>query len=434
MKSHVNLALVGFGTIGSGTLQLLKEHRRDVEARVGAKVRMKWICAKEYKYPQLIDKTIRKTKNWQDVINDPDVDCVIELMGGTHPALDVVTAALKAGKHVVTANKAILSKHWNDIFGTAERMRKLVYFEAAVGGGVPVVQALNEGLAGNKIHKIVGILNGTTNFILTQMQETGASFDEALKAAQVAGFAEANPTFDIEGIDAAQKISILASLAAGQWLSPDHVTSEGISRLQSTDSRIIQERFNCTIKLLAIAEKTPRGWILRVHPTLVPNAHPFAHARNEYNAIALHGNAVGEVMLYGKGAGRLPTASAVLSDIIFISRQIANGTAGRVPYVSRRDHQTVEFGSMNDVRCRYYLRITTLDKPGVLSKLTGILGKNKVSLASVHQDTFGNQSAPSSVTVILLTHESREADVQASVKAIDRLSTTKAKTVLLRME
>jgi homoserine dehydrogenase len=297
-----------------------------------------------------------------------------------------------------------------------------------------VVQALNEGLAGNEITKIVGIMNGTTNFILTRMQESGASFQEALKEAQAAGFAEADPTFDIEGIDAAQKLSILGSLATGQWVPPASVHSEGISKLHAIDLRLIRDRLRSGIKLLGIGEKTERGWIFRVHPTLVSLTHPFANVRNEYNAIALHGNAVGDVMLYGKGAGRMPTSSAVISDIIFLCRQIANGTAGQLPYVSHLEHKKLAFASMSEVRCSYYLRVTTLDKPGVLAKITGILGRHGVSIASVHQDTFEDDDSKRSVPIIILTHTTREANMQASIAAINRLPSIKAPSVLLRVE
>jgi homoserine dehydrogenase len=433
MKNHVNIAVVGYGVVGSGTLQLLKEHRSEIESRVGAKIQVRWICSRHIKKSSLIDKSIRQTTNWKRVISDPEVDCVVELMGGENPARQLVLAALKSGKHVVTANKAILSKHWNEIFNTANDQRKLVYFEAAVGGGVPIVQALNEGLAGNKITKIVGILNGTTNFILTKMQESGIGFDDALKEAQAAGFAEADPSFDINGIDAAQKISILGSLATGQWISPSHVYTEGIGHLQTTDLRLIQEKFHSTIKLLSLAEKTNSGWTFRVHPSLVPRAHPFANVRDEYNAILVHGNAVEDVMLYGKGAGKFPTSSAVLSDIIFLCRQIANGTAGRLPYVNRPLQKKIKVTGISHIRCRYYLRVTTVDKPGVLSTITGILGRHGVSLASVHQDTFEGPSSNKGVPIVLLTHETLESSIQDSVRAINRLQTTEAKTVLLRM-
>jgi len=433
MKPFITIGLIGFGTIGSGTLELIKKHKADVESRIGAKVQVKWVCAKQFKFKDLIDESIKKTSRWEDVVYDPDVDIIIELIGGTEPAKTIVLSALKAGEHVVTANKAILSKFWDEIFETAQKMRRLVYFEAAVGGGIPVIQALNEGLAGNRIQKIVGILNGTTNYILTKMQETGMDFTDALKEAQTAGFAEANPSFDIDGVDAAQKISILGSIAAGQWLPPSQVHCEGIRDIKSFDIRVIQERYKHVVKLLAIAEHTSQGWLLRVHPTLVPSAHPFAHARNEYNAITLHGDAVNDVMLYGKGAGRLPTASAVLSDIIYLSRHIASGTAGRLPYVSRRTHHLPRYAPMNEMRRRYYLRITTLDRPGVLSKVTGILGQHHVSIASVHQDEFDVEGRAKRVPVILVTHESREADVQASVEEINKLTTTKSKTVVLRM-
>jgi len=434
MKEQINIGLVGFGTIGSGTMQLLKQHKADVEARVGAKVEVKWVCDLLSKKSPWIDKKVRRTKNWAEVISDPEVDLIIELVGGISPAKEIITSALESGKHVVTANKAILSKFWDEIFDIAYRRRKLVYFEASVGGGVPVIQALNEGLAGNKINRIVGILNGTSNFILTKMDAEGISFKDAVKAAQKAGFAERNPSFDVNGTDSAQKISILTSLAIGQWVSPDMVYTEGITQLQALDLKLIKERLNSTIKLLAISENTPNGWILRVHPTLVSKSHPFANVRNEYNAVSLYGNAVQDIILYGKGAGRLPTASAVLSDIIFLARHIVMGTAGKLPYVTRRDHAKFKLASMSKVRSCYYIRVNTADKPGVLSKVTGVLGRNKVSIASVHQDLVPEKQSAKKVPIILITHDSEEARVQASVKAIDRLPTTSGKTVLLRME
>lgn len=420
--------------VGSGTVQLLNELRRDIEARVGARLNIKWVCSRGRKSSPYLPKRVRQTKNWRDVVFDPQVDCVVELMGGTSPAREAVMAALNNGKHVVTANKAILAKHWDDIFNLARKKRRLVYFEAAVGGGVPIVQAINEGLAGNRIRRIVGILNGTTNFILTRMQEAGESYASALAAAQKAGFAEADPTFDVEGIDAAQKIAILGSLATGQWIRPEKIHTEGISKLQLTDMRIVKNLLHQTIKLLAIAELRNHGWVLRVHPALVSQLHPFANVRNEYNAISVLGNAVSDVMLYGKGAGKLPTSSAVISDIIFLCRQIANGTAGQLPYVSSGAEKSAPVVSMDHIVSRYYLRVTTLDKPGVLSKITGILGKKNVSIATVHQDEAEGSARSKAVSVVLVTHTNAEKNVQAAVREINKLSTTKAATVVLRME
>lgn len=433
MRRRVTLALAGLGVVGRGTLELLRRHQKDIEARIGTALDVKWILSRRRKKLEGLGASIRQTSHWQDIVNDPTVDCVVELIGGIEPARTLVLSALKAGKHIVTANKALLSKHWDSIFNVANEHKRLVYFEAAVGGGVPVVQALDEGLAGNEILKIVGILNGTTNFILTQMQETGASFHEALKRAQAAGFAEANPTFDIDGIDAAQKISILGSLATGQWISPDTIYCEGISKIKAIDIRLVQERLHSTIKLLGIGEKSPDGWIFRVHPALVPLTHPFANVRNEYNAVALHGDAVGDVLLYGKGAGRFPTSSAVVSDIIYLARQIATSTAGRLPYIMPRGAD-FKIADISHLECRYYLRVTTLDRPGVLSRITGILGQNHVSIASVHQDTFEETVSNKTVPIVLLTHKSNEANVQASIKMINRLPYIKAPTVLLRME
>ncbi len=434
MRSKVTLGIIGFGVVGSGTVEMLKRNRKDIEARVGAPLELKWICSRSKKKSPLIDKSVKQTTNWKDVVTDPEVDCVVELMGGIEPAKSVVISALQHGKHVVTANKAILSHHWNEIFEVATQRSKLVYFEAAVGGGVPVVQSLNEGLAGNQINKVVGILNGTTNFILTRMKENGLSFGAALKQAQAAGFAEADPSFDIEGIDAAQKISILGSLSAGNWVPPEKIHCEGISKLQPIDLRLVNDKLNSTIKLLAIGENTEKGWIFRVHPTLVALTHPFANVRKEYNAVSLYGDAVGHVMLYGKGAGRMPTSSAVVSDIIYLCRLIDNGTAGQLPYVNWAPDVRVKFAPMSDLMSRYYLRITTLDRPGVLAKITGILGRYRVSIASVHQDTFEESVSKRSVPIILLTHSTREADMQASVRAIDKLPSIKAPSVLLRME
>lgn len=435
MKSKVRIALAGCGVVGSQTLQLLREHKADVESRVGAPVEVAWVLSRHRKPAKLVGSGVRQTTRWKDIVGDPTVDCVVELIGGTEPALSIVLASLRAGKHIVTANKAILSQHWDEIFRISQMRRKLVYFEAAVGGGVPVVQAINEGLAGNHISKIAGILNGTTNYILTRMQEARLPYAKALKEAQAAGFAEADPSFDVDGVDAAQKISILASLATGVWIPPQKVHCEGITRLRPIDIRLIEERLGSVVKLLAIAEETEDGWILRVHPTLVPRNHPFANVRNEYNAVLIHGNAAGDVMLYGKGAGGLPTSSAVLSDIIFLCRQIATGTAGHLPYVSRPEYKEPELPSFDRLISKYYLRVTGTDKPGVLSQVTGILGRNNVSIASVHQDNFEDASTGlRGVPIVLLTHESREADIAASVKAIDRLSSVQARTIVLRME
>lgn len=435
MKERVTLGLIGFGVVGSGTVEMLRTHRQDIEDRVGARVELKWICSRRKKSSPLIDKSVRQTNDWRKVVSDPEVDCVIELMGGTEPARSVVLAAIKNGKHVVTANKAILSKYWDEIFDMAEKRHRLVYFEAAVGGGVPVIQSLNEGLAGNEITRIIGILNGTTNFILTRMQESGLNFAKALKQAQAAGFAEANPAFDVDGVDAAQKMSILSSLATGQWIPPENIYCEGISKLKLIDFKLIQERLNGTIKLLGIAENTEKGLVVRVHPTMISRTHPFANVRNEYNAVLLHGNVAGDVMLYGKGAGRQPTSSSVMSDIIYMCRQIANRTAGQLPYVTRLPtRKRLSMADMSEVRSRYYLRITTMDRPGVLAKITGILGRHHVSIASVYQDMFEETSSKRSIPIILLTHVTREADMQASVREINRLTSISAASVLLRME
>jgi homoserine dehydrogenase len=434
MRKTVNLGLIGFGVVGSGTAQILRQHRAAIAERVGARLNLLWVCSRTHKASKWIDTNTRQTTNWRQVVNDPRVDCVVELIGGTHPAREIVTRSIENGKHVVTANKSLLAKHWDEVFGLARKEGKLIYFEAAVGGGVPLVQALNEGLAANAINKITGILNGTTNFILTKMQDAGLTFEEALKLAQEAGFAEADPKFDVEGIDAAQKLSILASIATGQWVAPSKIFCEGITKLQAIDLKLIQERLHSTIKLLGIAEKMPEGWTFRVHPTLIPNTHPFANVRNEYNAVSFQGDAAGNVMLYGKGAGRLPTSSAVVSDIIFLTRQIANGTAGELPYVVSSRPGSVRFAPISAIKTRYYLRVNTLDKPGTLANITSILGRHGVSIAAVYQDTFQEEYTNRTLPIILLTHRCTEEDLRASVDEINKMRQVRFKTVVIRME
>jgi homoserine dehydrogenase len=433
-KDTVRIGLIGYGTVGKGVAKILKTNLALLEQRAGTKIRLAWVCdmAKVELLPDPVQQP-KVTDDWQKVISDPEVDIIVELIGGYEPARTIVLAALRAGKQVATANKALLAKYWGEVFTTAQQSGALLYFEAAVGGGIPVVQGLNEGLAANRIEKIYGILNGTTNYVLTRMTAEGIDFPTALKAAQAAGFAEADPAFDIEGVDAAHKIAILASLAGGAWVELAGVHREGIADLDVWDVLFAQKELGLTIKLLGIAELRDNGVCARVHPTLLPARHPFANVRMEYNAIFVHGDAVGDVMFYGRGAGQLAAASAVVSDIVYLARQVKNGTAGQIPYVAYDEKRKLVPLSLADTVRPHYLRFTTVDKPGVLAQITRILGDHGISIGSLYQRAAAAEPSKG-VPVVIVTHQAREGDVQAAIAAADKLEVVRQKTVHLRIE
>ncbi|MGQ0644002.1 MAG: homoserine dehydrogenase [Elusimicrobiota bacterium] len=432
-KNVVNVGLIGYGTVGGGVADILRSHLAHLEGKAGAKIRLAWICNRSKKaLPRLAPHAPRFTRDWRDVTSDPSVDIVVELMGGYEPARTAVLSALKAGKHVATANKALLARYWGEVFRTAQAHRALVYFEAAVGSGIPVIQGLNEGLAANRIEKIYGILNGTTNYILTRMSQEGMSFERALEAAQKAGFAEADPSFDVEGTDAAHKLAVLASLASGGWVRLEQVSRQGIAGLDVWDVRFARDTLGLAAKLLGIVELRNGTFSARVYPALIPASHPFANVSYEYNAVFVHGDAAGDVMFYGKGAGRMAAASAVVSDVVYLARQVANGTAGQIPYVAYEE-RPLKAVPLSEVRCRHYLRFATADKPGALARIAGVLGAEGVSISSVHQDA-GEPRAGGGIPVVLVTHAAREGDVQAALRKIDRLPVIRKKTVHLRIE
>ncbi|MBI4395634.1 MAG: homoserine dehydrogenase [Elusimicrobia bacterium] len=437
-KPVVNVGLIGCGTVGQGVVKIFQKNIGLLEEKVGAQLRLAWVCDRVQRPLAPGVHKPRWTDRWQDVIGDPSVDVVIELIGGYEPARTIVLAAIQARKQLATANKALLSKHWGEVFSAARAAHVLVYFEAAVGGGIPVIQGLYEGLAGNHIERVYGILNGTTNYILSRMTAEGLDFGAALAEAQKAGFAEADPAFVIEGVDAAHKIAILASLASGTWVRLEDVTREGISSLDVWDVRFAQKRMGLVTKLLGIAALTKGRFSVRVHPALIPATHPFANVSQEYNAIFVHGDAVGDVMFYGKGAGQMAAASAVVSDVVYLARHVANGTAGELPYVSYDGRQSLKPVPFRDIKCRHYLRFTTVDKPGVLSKIAGVLGRNDVSIASVHQEpgefVRKGKSQPKGVPIVIVTHQAAEGAVQSALKVCNQLPITRRKAVHLRIE
>jgi homoserine dehydrogenase len=435
MKRRVNLGLIGLGTVGTGVMELLQRNDPIIKQKVGTEISVAAICDKDPDRLRLarqmkIGNSIL-TKDFRQILNNPKIDIVIELIGGYEPARRIVLAAIKRGKHVVTANKALLARNWAEIFSEAQKHRVLIYFEASVGAGIPVIQALNEGLSANKIKAILGILNGTTNYILTKMSKEELDFKSALAQAKKAGFAEADPSMDLEGIDTLHKLAILGSIAFGTQVNLEDVYCEGITHIDQEDMRYGRTEFGYVLKLLAILKATNKGIDVRVHPTFIPEEHLLTSVDEEYNAVYITGDAVGETMFYGKGAGQMPAASAVVSDIIYLSRNVYNNIAGRVPYVLCDPKKMLNLLDINEIETKYYIRFTVVDRPGVLSKISGVLGKNGVSIASV----FQKESASSrEVPIIMVTHRAKEGDIRKALREIDRLEVVKRKSRFIRIE
>lgn len=428
VRDKIRVGLVGYGTVGQGVLKIIENNRESIEKRVGAALEIAAVCDLR----RISVKGVEYMRDYKKLISRPDIQLVVELIGGYEPARSVILSALNANKHVVTANKAVLAKYWDEIFGAARDKGRLVYFEAAVGGGVPVIQGLNEGLAANRIDSIKGILNGTTNYILSEMTKNGVDFSTALKRAQKAGFAEADPTFDVEGIDTAHKLAVLASLAWGSWVKLDDISVAGIGHVSKEDVKFAKEEFGYVIKLLGCASMGEDGAELFVEPCMIRDDDNFANVDGENNAISINGDATGEVIFYGKGAGQLPAASAVVSDIIFLARQIANGTAGELPYVVNEPERELEIRPAEEGESSYYIRFNTVDKPGVLAKIAGVLGDHDVSIASVYQKQ-PLETMRKGVPIIIITHKAKHGDLLNAMKEIDKLSKTVSKSVKYRI-
>lgn len=427
MKKTVKLGLVGYGTVGQGVIKILERNKKSIQQRVGAELEISAVC--DIRPVEI--RNIAYTKNFHELTAMSDIDIVVELIGGYEPARTLILEALNSGKNVITANKAVLAKYWDEIFTYARKNSRLVYFEASVAGAIPIIQGLNEGLAANKIEKIAGILNGTTNFILSEMSRQNVDFKTALRKAQKSGFAEADSSFDLEGIDTANKLSILSSIAWSGWIKVSDIDVKGISNI-SRDDIFFAKKFGYVIKLIGQAVMTPKGLLLSVEPCLVPLTHTFANVEREYNAVLIHGDSSGDIVFYGRGAGQFPAASAVVSDIIFLSRQVASGTAGKLPYVSYNPSKKPKILPTDMEESPYYLRFSCLDRPGVLSKISGILGKYQVSIASVFQQE-PLTSFRRGVPIIILTHRSKKGNLLKALNLIDRLAQTRAKTVKLKI-
>jgi homoserine dehydrogenase len=431
---EVSIGLIGFGTVGAGVVQILEENRDVLEARVGVPVRLKRIADLNIESDRgvKVDPNLLTTDAWQ-VVRDPDISVIVELIGGYEPAKSLILEAFKNGKQVVTANKALLAEHGPEVFLAAHKAGVDIGFEAAVAGGIPILRSLREGLVANRFDKILAILNGTCNFILTAMDSTpGISFDEMLKKAQELGYAEADPALDIDGIDSAHKLVLVLSLTHGIRVPPKSIHVEGIRNIDPFDVAMAHE-FSYKIKLLAIIRRDGDDVDARLHPTLLPEDHPLARVDGVFNGIFLHGDMVGDQLFYGRGAGREPTASAVIGDVIEMARSAARGEVGRVPPLGYPESWKAsgKLKNISEIVTNYYLRIKAMDRPGVLSKIAGILAEHQISLHSVVQKSRQSSAA---VPVVFLTHLAKEADLQAACERISKLQDVEGPPVILRIE
>ena len=424
MKDIVNIGLIGFGTIGSGVVEVLNKNLRLLENKVNKKVKLKKVVDLDietdrgvYISPELLSTDI------DDILEDSEIDIVIELIGGYQPALKFILRAMENGKHVVTANKALIAKHWDEIISSAQRNHVRICFEASVGGGIPLLQPLNEGLAANHFETIYGIINGTANYILTKMSEEGRNFEDVLIEAQEMGYAESDPTFDIEGDDSAQKLIILTIIGFGIYVKQENFHVEGISKITQEDISFAKDELNCCIKLLAISKLVDGNLEVRVHPTLVPMDHLLSSVNGVFNGVYLIGDIVGPVMMYGPGAGMLPTASAVVGDCIDIIENMAKPVLYGPSETSVR-----KLSNINDLKSKYYLRLLTEDKPGVLHQISGILSEYNISIGSMTQKQENN-----GIPIFMVTHTALEMEMRAAIDRIDQLDCVKDKTIFIRV-
>ncbi len=430
----IRIGLIGWGTVGCGLIQALRDNGEAIRRRLGASVELQRVADIDIERPRPVSVPRELlTTDANTLLNDPAIDIVVELVGGIEPARTFIVSALESGKHVVTANKALLAHHGNELFEVAQRCQRTIGFEASVAGGIPFIKSLREGLAGNRIKTVFGILNGTANYILTRMTaEEGLSFETALREAQEKGFAEADPTLDVEGTDTAHKLAITCAIAFGGPIQFDDVYVEGISRIDPVDIDFAEE-FGYQLKLLAIGRHLDGTFEMRVHPTLIPQQHVLASVKGAYNAVHIHGNAVGDIMLYGLGAGMMPTGSAILSDIIDIGRDILSGVSCRMPALAHSGDMpdSLNYKTISDITTRYYFRFSVVDRPGVLSVISGILGKNQISIAAVIQK---GRQVEGGVPIVMITHEAVERNVRRSLDEIDQLDVVRAPTRLIRIE
>ena len=430
----VKVGVLGLGTVGGGTVNVLKRNAAEIARRAGREIIITRASVKALDKQRICDtQGIILTTDAMDIINDPDIDIVLELIGGSGPVKDMVLKAIENGKHVVTANKSLIALHGNEIFAKASEKGVIVAFEAAVAGGIPIIKAIREGLSGNQIEWLAGIINGTGNFILTEMRDKGRDFSDALAEAQALGYAEADPTFDVEGIDAGHKLTILASIAFGIPLQFDKVYTEGITQITRLDVEYA-EQLGYRIKHLGIARKTPEGIELRVHPTLIPERRLIANVNGVMNAVVVKGDAVGPTLYYGAGAGAEPTASAVVADLIDVARALTSDPENRVPHLAFHADSLADIPvvTAEQFKTAYYLRLNAEDKPGALADVTRILADHRISIeAIIQKEPVGDATA---IPIILLTEITLEKEMNAVIAKIEALKTVTGKVNRIRLE
>jgi len=430
----VKIGVLGLGTVGGGVVNILKRNAKEISRRAGREIIVTHASARDLTRERICDtQGITLTSHSLDIINDPEIDIVLELIGGTTIAKDLMLQAIDNGKHIVTANKALIALHGNEIFAKASEKGVMVLFEAAVAGGIPIIKAIREGLSGNQIEWLAGIINGTGNFILTEMRDKGRDFADVLAEAQALGYAESDPTFDVEGIDAGHKLAILASLAFGIPLQFEKVFTEGITKITRADVEYAEE-LGYRIKHLGIARKTDKGVELRVHPTLIPERRLIANVDGVMNAVLVQGDAVGPTLYYGAGAGAEPTGSAVVSDIVDIVRVLTGEPEHRVPPLAFQADAISDITvlSSEQIQTAYYLRLSAEDKPGVLADVTRILAKHNISIEAIIQKEplEGETTLP----VIMLTQTTLEKEMNAAIAEIEALSTITGSISRIRLE
>jgi homoserine dehydrogenase len=430
---EINIGLLGFGTVGTGVAKILINSRDLIRARVGATLNLKRVAD--------IDITTDRGIRFDDgvlisdafnVVDDPDIDIIAEMIGGDQIAKDLIFRAINNGKHVVTANKALLANQGNAILNAASEKGVDLAFEASVGGCMPIIKSLRESLVGNQVKSMTGILNGTCNYILSKITDEGSTFEAALAEAQAEGYAEANPTLDVDGVDTAHKLAILTALAYGMEINLNDIYTEGISRITPMDIEFA-EQFGYRIKLLAISKDQRNAVEARVHPTMIPFDNLLSNVNGTLNAITVSADAVGDILLYGHGAGMMPTASAVVSDLADLARNLIAGSTGRIPLLSYQMNniRQVPVVSIEEIFTHYYIRFSALDRPGVLSKISGILGKHEISIKSAYQK---GRKTDGSVPLVMLTHLAKEADIIQSLREITPLDVVSDRPVLIRIE
>ena len=430
----INVGLLGIGTVGGGTYTVLKRNAEEIARRAGRPIQIVAVADKDLELARKVTgEACRLTDDAFSIVSDPEIDIVVELIGGYGVAKDLVLKAIENGKHVVTANKALLANYGNEIFAAAQKKGVTVAFEAAVAGGIPIIKALREGLTANRIEWIAGIINGTTNFILSEMRDKGLTFDVVLKEAQRLGYAEADPTFDVEGVDAAHKLTIMSAIAFGNPMNFSKAHIEGISKLEAADIKYA-EQLGYRIKLLGITRRTTEGVELRVHPTLIPTRRLIANVEGAMNAVLVKGDAVGPTLYYGKGAGAEPTASAVIADLVDVTRMHSADPEHRVPHLAFQPDAMADLPilPMSEVVTSYYLRMRVEDKPGVLADITRILADQQISIDAMIQRE--PDEGEEQTDIIILTHKTREKNADAAIAKIESLVVVKGKITRLRLE